>query len=183
MSAREEAQPGAVLLVTAMDEMETAAAALAERLGRTVEIASTRGAALRLLDRRNYAAVVLDQMLAESDAEGTDLIWKRAGLAVPVQMSFALAGSARLEREVRSALARRKREQQLASEAAAAAMDAELKDAVTGFLLESRLALREENIPPRIEGRLQTLAAMAEQLRDRLSAASPAPDSAAGARL
>lgn len=183
MSARGESQPGAVLLVTAMDEMEEAAAALAEKLGMTVELAGTRAAAARLLERRSYAAVVLDQMLAESDAEGADLIWKRAGLAVPVQMSFALAGSARLEREVRGALARRRRELQLAGEAAAAAMDAELKDAVTGFLLESRLALAEENIPPRIEGRLQTLAAMAEQLRERLSAAAPAREAATAARV
>ncbi|MGA7887118.1 MAG: hypothetical protein WCA44_15355 [Acidobacteriaceae bacterium] len=182
MSAREPIQPGAVLLVTAMDEMESAAAALAEKLGMSVEIASTRAGALRLLERRNYAAVVLDQMLAEADGEGADLIWKRAGLAVPVQMSFALAGSARLEREVRSALTRRRREQQLASEAAAAAMDAELKDAVTGFLLESRLALAEANIPPGIEVRLQTLAARAEQLRDRLSAAAPAREPATAAR-
>ena len=182
MSAWNPCKPGAVLMVTAMDEMESAAAALAEKLGTTVEIASTRSAALRLLDRRSYAAVVLDQMLAESDAEGADLIVKRAGLAVPVQMSFALAGSARLEREVRGALARRKREQELATTAAVAAMDADLKDAVTGFLLESRLALAEENIPPQIEGRLQTLAKMAEQLRNRLNAAPAASDSVAAAR-
>jgi hypothetical protein len=180
MSAREQQGPGAVLMVTAMDEMEATAATLAAKLGMTVEIASTRAAALRLLDRRNYAAVVLDQMVAESDAEGADLIWKRAGLAVPMQMSFALAGSARLEREVRGALTRRRREQQLANAAATAAVDAELKDAVTGFLLESRLALKEENIPPQIEGRLQTLAAMAERLRDRLTANTT--DSAAAAR-
>lgn len=182
MSAREPMQPGAVLLVTAMDEMERAGAALAEKLGMTVEITSTRAGALRLLERRNYAAVVLDQLLAESDSEGADLIWKRAGLAVPVQMSFALAGSARLEREVRGALARRKREQQLASEAAAAAMDADLKDAVTGLLLESRLALAEENIPPHIEGRLQTLASMAEQLRDRLNGTVTTRESEPAAR-
>ncbi len=182
MIAREEAGPGAVLMVTAMDAMESAAAALSEKIGMAVEIASNRATALRLLDRRNYAAVVLDQMLAESDAEGADLIWKRAGLAVPVQMNFALSGTARLEREVRGALTRRKREQQLASQAAAAAMDAELKDAVTGFLLESRLALAEENIPPRIEGRLQTLAAMAERLRDRLNAPCAVAEAAPAAR-
>jgi hypothetical protein len=183
MSARDQAQPGAVLLVTAMDDIESAAAALSDKLGMTVEIASTRAGALRLLERRSYAAVVLDQLLAESDQEAADLIWKRAGLAIPVQMSFALAGSARLEREVRGALARRKRELQLAGEAAAAAMDAELKDAVTGFLLESRLALAEENIPPPIQGRLQRMAAMAERLRDRLSAAAPARESSAVARV
>jgi len=169
-------------MVTAVDEMESAAAALAEKLGTAVEIASSKGAALRLLERHSYAAVVLDQMLAESDAEGADLILKRAGLAVPVQISFALAGSARLEREVRGALTRRRREQELAGAAAAAAMDADLKDAVTGLLLESRLALAEENIPPRIEGRLQALAALAEELRSRLNPTAPRREPAAAAR-
>lgn len=181
MSATDASGTAAVLIVTAMDAMESTAAALAARLGMPVEIASTRPAALRLLDRRNYAAVVLDHMLAESDSEGAELIWKRSGLAVPIQVNFALAGSARLEREIRGALARRKREHQLALVAAAAAMDAELKDAVTGFLLESQLALREANIPPGLEGRLHTLAMMAERLRDRLS--PPAPEPPAAARL
>lgn len=172
----------AVLIVTALEGMETRASALAAALRLTVEIASTRAGALRLLGRRSYAVVVLDQLLADADPEGADLLWKHAGLAVPLQISFALAGAARLEREIRSALGRRAREQQLASLAAAAEVDAALRNAVTGFLLESRLALAEEGIPPGVQIRLEHLAAMATQLRDRLSATflpAPAADNAA----
>jgi signal transduction histidine kinase len=161
------AQP-AVLIVTAIEEIETTAAALAAQLKLTVEIAASRTAAVRLLTRRGYSIVVLDQNLADSDAEGADLIWKNAGVAIPLQMNFALAGSARLEREIRAALARREREHILAVVAARAAVDAELKNAITGILLELRLALAEENLPPRIGNRLKTLALMAERLRDRL---------------
>lgn len=160
----------AILMVTAVESIEAAAAVLAQRLGAPVEIASTRSSALRLLGRRSYSIVVLDQMLADADPEGADLIWKHAGLAIPVQVSFALAGGARLEREMRSALARRQREQQMAAAAAAAALDAELKNAVTGMLLESQLALAEEGVPPPIEARLRNLAALAEKLRDRIAA-------------
>jgi hypothetical protein len=39
---------------------------------------------------------------------------------------------------------------------------------VTGFLLESQLALTEAGIPPQIESRLRTMAAMADRLRTRL---------------
>jgi hypothetical protein len=131
-------------------------------------VASSRAAALRLLSRRGYAIVVLDQILADSDPQGCELIWKSAGMAIPLQVNFALAGSARLEREMRGALGRREREQQLAITAAAAALDDELKNAITGFLLESQLALAEKNIPPRVESRLRTLAGMADQLRERL---------------
>jgi hypothetical protein len=158
----------AALIVTAMDGIESQAAELAGRLHVTVEIASSRAAALRLLSRRGYAMVVVDQILADSDPEGCDLIWKNAGMAIPLQINFALAGSARLEREMRGALVRREREQHLAAAAATAALDDELKNAITGFLLESQLALEEENIPPHVESRLRTLAGMADQLRERL---------------
>lgn len=166
-SSQPTSQPAA-LIITAIEGIETTAAALAAQLKATVEIAASRATALRLLARRSYSIVVLDQMLADSDPDGTDLIWKNAGVAIPLQISFALAGSARLEREIRAALARRQREQQLAGTAATAAIDVELKNAITGFLLESRLALAEEGIPPRVESRLRTLAEMAGRLRERL---------------
>ncbi|MGA8530078.1 MAG: hypothetical protein WB622_10210 [Acidobacteriaceae bacterium] len=174
MSARTEdglamlSLPLGALIITAMDGVEEIAAALAQKLGLTVEVAASRAAGLRLLERRSYALVVLDQMLADADAQGAELIWRRTGLAIPLQINFGLAGSQRLEREMRAALARRQREQQMASVAAAAAVDTALKNAVTGILLESRLALEEKDLPPSIEGRLRTLAGIANQLRDRL---------------
>lgn len=170
----------AALIITALDAIEATAAALATRLDLTVEIASGRGAALRLLQRRAYAVVVLDQTLAEADAEGAELVWKYAGLAVPMEMNFALAGSARLEREVRGALARRQREQQLAAMAATAELDTELKNAVTGLLLESQLALAEKDLAPPVESRLRTLAGIADRMRERLGCAGSAGAAAAG---
>ncbi len=158
----------AALIVTAMEGIESRAAELAVHLKLTVEIASSRGAAVRLLSRRSYALVIVDQILAETDPGGADLIWKNAGVAMPLQVNFALASRARLEREMRGALARREREHLLAVAGAAAALDDAVKNAITGFLLESRLALAEENLPPRVEGRLRTLAEMADRLRDRL---------------
>jgi hypothetical protein len=160
--------PTAALIITAIEGIETTAAALAAQLKLTVEIAASRSTAVRLLLRRSYSVVVLDQILAESDVEGADLIWKNAGVAIPLQINFALAGSARVEREIRGALGRREREQQLAVAAAMAAVDAELKNAITGILLESGLALAEEGVPPRIENRLRAMAEMAAGLRDRL---------------
>ncbi|HTW46967.1 MAG TPA: hypothetical protein VMD92_03400 [Acidobacteriaceae bacterium] len=164
---RAVAQP--VLMVTPLDGVESTAAALAEKLDLVVDVASTRAAALRLLNRRSYAAVILDLMLAEADPEGAELIWKGAALAIPIPISFALAGAERVEREVRAALARRRKETQLATAAAAAALDGEIKNAVTGLLLESQLALAESDVPPRLAGRLQTLAGIADRLRERLA--------------
>lgn len=162
----------AALLVTSIEGIETTAALLAERLGWAVEIASTRGGALRLLERRSFAVVVVDQLLADGDPEGAELVWRNAGLAIPLQFSFALAGVARLERELRAAVARRQREQQLAAAAAAAELDTELKNAVTSFLLESQMALAEGNLNPQTEMRLKKLVVLAGHMRERLSGAS-----------
>jgi len=161
------------LIVTTIEGIEENAAALAAQLNLTVEIASSRAAALRLLARRSWTVLILDQILADSDPEGAELLWKSAGTAVPLQINFALASSTRLEREVRAALARRQREQQLAGAAAAAAVDADLKDAITGLLLESRLALAEPGIPPHIQSRLRAMAEIADRLRDRLGPTAP----------
>lgn len=155
-------------MITAADGVEEIAATLAQKLGLAVEVAGNRATALRLLERRSYALVVLDQILADADPQGTELVWRHTGLAIPLQINFALAGSMRVEREMRAALGRRQREQQMASLAAAADVDAALKNAVTGILLESRLALEEEGLPPSIETRLRTMAGIANQLRERL---------------
>lgn len=166
-----------VLIVSTIDGMESKAAEISGRLGVSIEIAGGRAAAMRLLERKSWSVVVLDQMIAETDPQGTELLWKYSGLAVPLQISLSLAGSLRLERELRMALARREREQELARLAATADVDTQLKNAVTAFLLETRLALQESDIPPQVESRLQTMAAIAERLRtDLQNAPAASPD-------
>lgn len=167
-SATASARRIAILIITAQDSADTLAAGLASRLAMTVEIASTRAAALRLLERRPFAVVILDRLLAESDSDGAELIWRHAGLAFLIEINFALAAPERVEREVRAALIRRQREQELAYVAASTALDAEIKDAVTKFLLKLQLALVEPGLPPPVENHLRSLLANAEGLRERL---------------
>lgn len=157
-----------ILIITPIEGIETTAASLASRLGAIADTAANRSAALRVLERKSYSVVVLDQMLADSDPEGAEVLWKRSGLAVPLQLTLAIAGSARLEREVRAALSRREQEEERAREAAVATLDSDLKNAVTAFLLETQLALREESIPPRVENRLRTIEAVAQRMRAAL---------------
>ena len=85
--------------------------------------------------------MVVDETMAECDPAAAETIWEHAGLAIPLQINFALSGAARLIREIRAALHRREREQSLARKAAAAAIETELKTTVAGLLLHSQLAL------------------------------------------
>jgi hypothetical protein len=110
------------------------------QLGMEVEVAEGRKAALGALRRREFAAVVVDETMAECDPSAAEAIWDRAGLAIPLQINFALSGAARLTREIRAALHRREREQALARRAAAAMIESELKTTVAGLLLHSQFA-------------------------------------------
>ena len=86
-----------------------------------------------------------------------------------VQVNFALAGAQRLAREIRMALNRRERERALAREAAAAAMDSELKSTVAGLLLHSQLALADREISLPMREKLRVVADLAGSLREQLA--------------
>ena len=135
-----------ILIVTGIEGARNCAAVVAAQLGMEVEVADGRKAALAALRRREFAAVVVDETMAECDPASAEAIWDHASLAIPLQINFALAGASRLIREIRAALHRREREQSLARRAAAAAIETELKSTVAGLLLHSQLALNGSEI-------------------------------------
>ncbi len=140
------------------------------QLGMDVEVAAGRKDALAALRRREFLAVVVDETLAECDPAAAERICEHAGLAIPLQINFAVSGAARLIREIRAALHRREREQALARRAAAAAIEAELKTTVAGLLLHSQLALNGSEVPAPVADRLRVVADLAGSLRRQLSA-------------
>jgi len=118
--------------------------------------------------------VVVDETMTECDPAAAEAIWEHAGLAIPLQVNFALSGAARLTREIRAALHRREREQTLAHRAAAAAIESELKTTVAGLLLHSQLALSGGEVPSPLAEKLRVVADLAGNLRRQLSAPLPA---------
>jgi hypothetical protein len=159
-----------ILMVTGIEGARNCAAVVAEKLAMEVEVAEGRKAALVALRRREFSVVVVDETMAECDPAAAESIWTHAGLAIPLQISFALSGAARLIREIRAALLRREREQALARRAAAAAFETELKSTVAGLLLNSQLALNDSGIPLPAAEKLRIVADLASNLRQQLSA-------------
>ena len=159
-----------ILMVTGIEGARNCADSLGKQLGMEVEVAEGRKAALAALRHREYRAVVIDETLAECDPAAAEKICEQAGLAIPMQINFAISGAARLARETRAALNRREREQMLAHRAAAAAIETELKSTVAGLLLHSQLALNGAGIPAGVAERLRTVADLAGSLRQQLSA-------------
>jgi signal transduction histidine kinase len=161
-----------ILLVTGVEGARNCADVIAKQLGMDVEVADGRKAALGLLRQREFAAVVVDETVAGCDPAAAEAIWERAGLAIPLQINFAVSGAARLIREIRAALHRREREQMLARKAAAAAVELELKTTVAGLLLQSQLALSSSEPASPVAEKLRMVASLAGDLRRKLSAAA-----------
>lgn len=165
-----------ILLITGMEGAHNCADAIAKNLGREVEVAEGRKTALALLRQKEFSAVVVDDTIAECDPAAAEAIWERAGLAIPLQINFALSGAARVIRDIRAALHRREREKALARRAAAAAIESELKSTVAGLLLQSELALSGSDLASPIAERLRTVADLAGSLRRQLAAPVAARD-------
>jgi hypothetical protein len=144
-----------------------------------VEVAEGRKTALAALRRKEFSAIVLDDTLAECDPAAAEAIWEHSGLAIPLQLSFALSGATRIVRDIRAALHRRDREQMLARRAAAAAIETELKTTVAGLLLHSQLALSGSELTSPIADKLRMVADLAGNLRNQLSSPMEARTSTA----
>jgi len=158
-----------ILMVTGIEGARNCAAVVGAQLEMEVEVAEGRKAALSALRRREFAAVVVDDTMAECDPAAAEAIWERAGLAIPLQVNFALSGAARLTREIRAGLHRREREQALARRAAAAAIETELKTTVAGLLLHSQLALSDSEMTSPLAEKLRVVADLAGNLRRQLN--------------
>lgn len=172
-----------ILIVTGIEGARNCAEVVAKHLGMDVEVAEGRKTALTILRQKEFSAVVVDETIAECDPAAAEAIWERAGLAIPVQINFALSGAARLIRDIRSALHRREREQALARRAAAAAFESELKSTVAGLLLQSELALSGSDAASPVAERLRIVADLAGNLRRQLGSPGNAPSPARQAGL
>jgi len=158
-----------ILMVTGMEGARNAAGVVAAQMGMDVEVAEGRKSALARLRSREFAVIVVDETLAECDPAAAEAICERAGLAIPLQINFALSGAARLIREIRAALGRREREQEVARRAATAAFESELKTTVAGLLLHSQLALSGSVEDSPMAEKLRVVADLAINLRRQLN--------------
>jgi hypothetical protein len=152
-----------ILIVSGIEGVRNCAEIVSKQLGMEVDFAEGRGA-IDALRRREFAVVVVDETLAERDPSAADAIWERSGLAIPLQINFALAGAARIIREIRAALHRREREQAAARLAAQEDFGAELKKTITGLVLQSQLALSDNGVPAHIAQKLRVVADLASHV-------------------
>jgi len=157
-----------ILLVTAAATAQQCALEITGALDCAVEVAESRKSAIALLRRQEFSAVVVDDALAEADLEGADQLFSAAGMAVPLQVNFAISSAARVIRELRAALYRRQSDEARARAAAESNLQADIGSALTGMVLELDLLRSGKEFPAEFRERLVQLTALTTELRRKL---------------
>ena len=134
----------------------------------TAAASSVQMAAGRFRERE-YSAVVIDQCLMEAEPDEGELMLHHLGSAFPVYVNCAISGIDRVVREVRSALSRRVREEEIARSSAARAIWSELKEGHTAILLSCDLVLASNEIPATMASKIQTIHELAMRMGGKLA--------------
>jgi hypothetical protein len=160
-----------ILLITCVAKAQECAQALQEATLEPVEVCAGLQEAARQLQEREFSAVVLDLLLLDAQPDEGETVLKHLGSAVPVYLNFAITGTGRAVRELRSALQRRKREMLAAKNDAEKALHHELKDTLTALLLSCEMALQIPELPAQAETRMQAVEALAKEVSAKLGRA------------
>jgi signal transduction histidine kinase len=157
-----------ILLISSLKEANACTRVLEDACGEPVQLCSDLPEAVVRLATQEFSAVVLDQLLLDAEPEEAEAVLKNLGSAVPVYVNFAIAGIARVVRELRSALQRRKREVLAARRDAEQALRHELNDTVTALLLSCEMALRVPDLPELAENKMHDVEALAREVSAKL---------------
>ena len=157
-----------ILLVTTSARAKEYAAALDRGTGHKAEVASTVPLALSRMRAAEYEAIAVDQSLLEADFRAFDTLLNHCGMAMPIYVNLALHSAERIAREVQVALRRADQEKIVAMRAAERVLRNQLRDEVTGILLNSELALRQQSLPPEFAEKMRSVRQLAEKMRARM---------------
>ena len=159
-----------ILLISSLAKAQDLALALQEATSEPVQVCRGFAEVVARLQAQEFSAVILDQLVLDADPDGGETARKHFGNAVPVYVNFAVTGTARVVRELRLALQRRQREILAARADAEHALRHELSDTVTALLLSCELALQVPDLPASAEAKMQTVDALAKEMRAKLGA-------------
>jgi len=157
-----------ILLVTTSSRRAECGAALEQAIGESVEVCETARKAASMLRNNEYTAVHLDDPMVEAESDALEALLNNLGLAVPVYVNLAVSNAERISRELRLAMRRHRESRMIAVRAAESQLRSEIRDAVTGILLSTELAMRTPEIPPEAVEKLTSVCQLASSIRARL---------------
>jgi len=158
-----------ILLITPSTRRQECAQALHATTMLPTDAVSSLQMAIGRLREREYSAVVIDQCLMEAEPDEGEVMLQHLGSAFPVYVNCSISGIDRVIREVRSALSRRVREEEIARSAVARAIWSELKESLTAILLSCDLVLASNDVSAAMAGKFQTIHELATHMRSQLA--------------
>jgi hypothetical protein len=157
-----------LLLISSSSKAAECAAAIQQGTRQPTQVANSIACAVTKLQSGEYDAVIVDQSLLAMDFRALDTVLNHAGVAMPIHVNLALQRAERVVREVQAGLHRGAVEKKIAMRAAEGRLRGELRDEVTGILLNSELALRQPTVPAAVADKIRSMQQLAEQMRSRL---------------
>ncbi len=157
-----------ILLVTSSNRRMDCGNALEQTIGESVEVCETVRKAASMLRNNEYSSVILDDPMVEAEGEALESLLNNLGLAVPVYVNLAVSNAERIARELRLALRRNRESRIIAVRAAESQLRSEIRDAVTGILLSTQLAMRTPEMPAEALEKLTSVCQLANHIRNRL---------------
>lgn len=157
-----------ILLTTTSARGQQCADSLRVATGEETHWAQNLQEAATRLREQTYSAAVIDEFLLETEPEESEQTIEHLGTAFPVYINFAVTGMDRLIREVRSALHRRKREENAARGAVAAQMRSGMSETLTALLLSCELAMSVPGVPDLAAEKIRAIDTLARELRSCL---------------
>jgi hypothetical protein len=157
-----------ILLITPSARGQECAAAIELATTQPAELATTLQDAAGCLRAKEYSAVIIDQCLVDSDPDQAERVLQHIETAIPVYVNCAINSSARVVRELRAALARRRKEGLSARKAAEQILRSELCEPLTAILLDCELALGLPDLPPAAQDKIRAINTMARSMAECL---------------
>jgi len=157
-----------ILLVTSSNRRGECGNALELAVGETVEVCETVRKAASMLRNNEYSSVILDDPMVEAEGDALETLLNNLGMAVPVYVNLAISNAERITRELRLAIRRNRESRMIAIRAAESQLRSEIRDAVTGILLSTELAMRSHEMPADAIEKLTSVCQLASSIRLRL---------------
>ena len=157
-----------LLVITPSAKARGCAQAIQQVTSEETHVAATLSQAMAQLRAQEYVAVLIDQAFLETEPVESDMVLEHIGTAIPVHVNFAISGVDRVERELRVALQRHKKEVLLMRQEVQQTLRNELKDTVTALLLSCEMALQVPNLPAAAEIKMVSVRDLAQEVRVKL---------------
>jgi signal transduction histidine kinase len=163
-----------ILLITPSHRGSECATAIETALAQPAQAVKSFQEAAVCLRAHNYSAVVIDECLLDADPDQAGLVLQHIQAASPVYINGAINGIPRVVEKVQSALQRRMQDEAAARLNALADLRSELREPLTGILLNCELVLDASNVPVGIKDKIRAVHDLAQQLGAKLQL-HPAP--------